>query len=322
MNRCLQTLVMVSIIAVMSIQPIGPAHAENTQSAFPATSLVADIDVHIDLGESGQIEASGLVWYPPGEVYLLVSDEHAAIFELNRDGELRAQIELGDDDIDDLESISLEKDYLYLATSSSKNRKGKWRSERGKFLRIKLQEGAIASSESIDLAGLLAELANNPQTEARARAFLKDAFKSGAIDVESHAVRDNKLYLGFKDPRDSENNTVILQLDDVEGMFAGRPPTASTWLRIQLGKATTGKRRRLSDFVIDDASIYLLSIAAGKKSISFLSRYDPGSGELTDLAEYPGLKAEGISLDPGSRTTTIVFDGGGKSPSGWIRTSL
>jgi hypothetical protein len=286
--------------------------------------MPADIDVRIELPKSRQIEASGLVWYPPGEVYLLVSDEHAALFELSPDGVLRARIGLGEDsDVDDLESISLDGDYLYLAASASKNRKDEWRSERGKFLRIKLHRGAFASSESIDLSARLAELADNPRTEARLRAFLKAAFKYGTIDVESHAVRDNRLYLGFKAPFDADASSVILQLDDVDGLFAGRPPTGSIWLSVDLGTAANGKPRRLSDFVFADDVIYLLSVAAaGRKSISFLSRYHPGSGELTPVAEYPGVKAEGIGLDPGGKTATIVFDGGGKSPSRWIRSSL
>jgi len=304
--------------------PIAEVQAWVGETAHTATSVAAAIDVRIELSDPREIEASGLVWYPPGEVYLLVSDEHSAIFELSPDGVLRARIDLDEDGgVDDLESVSLDGGYLYLAASTSKNRKGEWRSERGKFLRIKLQQGAIASSESIDLARLLAELANNPQTEARARAFLKTAFKSGAIDVESHAVRDNRLYLGFKAPQDDDASSVILQLDDVDGLFAGRPPKASTWLSIDLGKAANGKRRRLSDIAIDGGDIYLLSVAAaGKKSISFLSHYNLGNGALTHISEYPGLKAEGISLDPDAKTATIVFDGGGKEPSRWIRSSL
>ena len=294
------------------------------ESAYPPTSAPADIDVRIELPKSRQIEASGLVWYPPGEVYLLVSDEHAALFELSHDGVLRARIDLDDgDDVDDLESISQDGGYLYLAASTSKNRKDEWRAERGKFLRIKLHRGALVSSESIDLATLLAELANNPRTEAHLRAFLNAAFESGTIDVEAHAVRDNRLYLGFKAPFDADASSIILQLDDIDGLFAGSPPTGSIWHRVDLGTATNGKPRRLSDFVFADDDIYLLSIAAaGSKSISFLWRYHPDSGELTPVAEYPGLKAEGISLDPGAKTATIVFDGGGKSPSRWIRSSL
>jgi hypothetical protein len=300
------------------------AHVGVGEAADSPTSTPATIDVQIDLPGSRQIEASGLVWYPPGEVYLLVSDEHAAIFELTRDGVLRARIDLDKDgDVDDLESISLDDDYLYLAASTSKNRKGEWRSERGKFLRIKLHQGAITSSKSIDLSLLLTELANNPRTEARLRAFLTAAFKSGTIDVESHAVRDNRLYLGFKAPFDADAGSVILQLDDVDGLFAGRPPSGSIWLSVKLGKAANGKPRRLSDFVFGDDAIYLLSIAAaGKESISFLSRYNLGSGALTPVAEYPAAKAEGVSLDPGGKTATIVFDGGGKSPSAWVRSLL
>jgi len=304
--------------------PIAEVQAWVGESVYPATSAAAAIEVRIDVSESRQIEASGLVWYPPAEIFLLVSDEHSAIFEFRPDGVLRAQLDLDEDGgVDDLESISMDDGYLYLAASMSKPRKGERQPERSRFLRIKLQRGAIESSESIDLAGLLAELANNPQTEARTRAFLNTAFKSGDIDLESHAVRDNRLYLGFKAPLDVDSGSVILQLDDVNGLFAGRPPTTSIWLSVKLGKATNDKRRRLSDFVLADDGIYLLSVAAaGKQSISFLSHYNPDSGALTDIAEYPGLKAEGISLDPGAKTATIVFDGGGKAPSRWIRSLL
>lgn len=313
-----------SIMAVAGLLPVTGILAGDAEIAFVPTSRPAGIEVRIDHDKSGEIEASGLTWYPPGEVYLLVSDEHPAIFEMSHDGIVAQHIELADGkEVDDLESISLENGLLYLAASASKDRKGKWRPERGRFLRIRMQAGVIAHSDSIDLSMVLAELANNPATGPETRVFIKNAFRSGSIDIEAHAVRANRLYLGFKDPRSGDDETVILQLDDVAGLFNGATPQVSIHLKLKLGKAGNDKYRRLSDFVFTDDAVYLLSVAsAGKKTISFLSRHDLRSGELAEISEYRGHKAEGMSLDPGGKTATIVFDGGGKKPSTWIRAEL
>jgi hypothetical protein len=138
--------------------------------------------------------------------------------------------------------------YIYLATSVSRNRKGETRPGRRKLLRLQLRQQAITGIEFIDLYQLLQALVDSPQTEHRLRGFLRSGLDAGNIDIESHAVRDKRLYLGFKSPFDFDESSVIVQIDDVDGLFQGHPAQASIWHSFNLGSSTNGKRTGVSIF--------------------------------------------------------------------------
>ena len=65
---------------------------------------------------------------------------------------------------------------------------------------------------------------------------------------------------------------------------------------------------------MEENQLYLLSVDSNNgKPVSYLSGFNTDDRQLTRIAEYPGLKAEGLDIDAGY--ATIVFDGGGNAAS-------
>ena len=167
---------------------------------------------------------------------------------------------------------------------------------------------------------MLLEIGRSPLADASLREFIAAGVAGQDFEIEAHAVVDNALYLGFKSPLDADGNSVILKLNDVDRLFGGAIGGASMWMKINLEQGVAGIASRLSDMVMTDSALYLLSVGKQNAQVhSFFWRYDYALDRLQLVAEYAGLRAEGMSIDPGGNIATIVFDGGGKQPSQFLR---
>ena len=282
------------------------------------------IDVRIDGLEPAQLEASGISWNPATSSYLLVSDEQPALFELSAVGDIVKRHELKPfAAVDDLESVSQDGGYVYLAASLSLNSKNKLKRKRRQLMRLRLVETGIESADTLDLYRLLQDLRDSAQTDAGLGVFLNAALDHGRLDIEAHAVVDNRLFLGFKAPLDADGNTVILKLENVAGLFAGEPARAAIWQRLNLRHGFSSAVSRLSDFSFSGDVLYLLSVNQEDDRLSsYLWRFDLASRALSLVREFPGLRAEGLSVDAAGQDATIVFDGDGKLPSQFVRTRI
>ena len=319
-----QTILSSSTDLMNRYLPITSALAWNKSNPELTLESPRDIEVQIDKLNPAQIEASGIVWNPDSRSFMLVSDEQSALFELTTSGKIINQFSLDSvGEITDLESISRDGSNYYLAASLSHNKKQELKPKRRKLMRLRLTGHDIHAGESIDLYQALLGLLESDQVSEALRDFIRGGIDNKTLDLEGHAVIDNNLYLGFKAPFDANGNTVILKLRDVNSLFRGEAVDASIWMRFDLGNSESGKRNRLSGFAINEFAIYLLTVAGDKDQLaSYLWRFDFTHQKLTRMAEYPGLRGEGISIEAGESVATIVFDGEGKSPSQFVRAAL
>lgn len=217
--------------------------------------------------------------------------------------------------IDDLESISRDGKNIFIAASLSHNRKGHLKTKRRKFIRFNYNDQGILEQDEVDLYAVLDRLSQNSPPSEMTR-FLSDAIKHRTMDIEAHMVMNNKLYLGFKAPLDSQGNTVILELSDINKLFSEQKIDGRIWQTVQMLSPETGEKTRLSDMLMLKESLLLTSVVrSSQKSRSYLWRYSLQDKSLTKIKTFPGLKLEGISPSSDGKSLMIVFDEGGGEPS-------
>ena len=109
-------------------------YAITTPAVQPINTALTDI-------RTSGIEASGIAWDKITGTFLLVSDETMKpglhIYEMDRQGHLLAVLPTQiSGDIDDIESISTDGQYFYVASSLSHSKKGNLNSKRRKLVRL------------------------------------------------------------------------------------------------------------------------------------------------------------------------------------------
>jgi multidrug resistance efflux pump len=272
-----------------------------------------------------KIEASGILWNPKDSHYLLISDEkykgQAGVF-IMEDGMISERLIMQDKDehgIDDLESISFEGDYTYILSSLSHNKKDKLKAKRKKLIRFKYQNKKVTEQQELDLYKILIAIKNAQTTNAKLVHFLTKAIDNHSLDIESHFVKNNNLYLGFKSPFTRHKKTLIVKISNLDAVFGEQIPDAEIWQTITLSDPDTGEPMRLSDMIMVDDQLLLLS---GSRSIvkkSVLWRYQLRDKSLKHIQQFPGISAEGISYRPKISMLTVVFDEGKKSYSKYLK---
>jgi len=304
--------------------PIATVQAWNNSEQNPPVEIPRDIESEIANLQTDQIEASGISWNPATGSFFLVSDEQPVLYEMSTNGKIIKQFPLDSfGKITDLEDISRDGDNLYLAASLSHNKKDKLKAKRRRLMRLSMAGQDIQTGSWIDLYQVLQESLASKQFSTELRDFLGEGIDARSLDLEAQAVIDNNLYLGFKAPFDASGNTVILKLSDVDALFKHKAVEVSIWLKLDLGDTSTGTSNRLSGFAFSDSGIYLLTVAKSTQQLSsILWQYDFSSQKLLKISEYPGLRAEGISLAGDTSNAVIVFDGGGGSPSRFVHRVL
>ena len=303
------------VAGTLSLSHVGSTDGWAAPETTPITTPLKKVD-------SARIEASGITWDKDNNTYLLVSDETTApgpvLYEMNRRGQLLSTLPIaGTGKFDDLESISTDGKYFYVASSLSYSKKGRLESKRRKFVRLLRVGKNLEAEGEIDLYNILRELSRKPTIDQATRAYLSRGIGHKSLDIEAHAVVDNVLYLGFKNPLDQEGRAVILKIIGVNALFEDDTiGDAEIWQTLTLLDPNSGRPALLSDMVIQDGQLFLLGVVTyrGRPS-SFLWNYSLETKKLRRLSAFPDLKAEGLSIIRELDETMVVFDGGGDEPS-------
>lgn len=282
---------------------------------YPIRSLVNGLEDH-------QIEASGIISALRDDSYLIVSDESEndkpELFKINSQGELVARLGIQTSEaVDDLESISREGDSVYVLSSLDKSKK-----KRRHLLRLSTDGNSVISDGQVNMYDVLEGLSKTAE-DLDTRQFLKTALRNKSIELEAHNVYQNDLYLGFKTPLNSRDETVILKLENIQGLFLGEPVKGRIWRSVSLLNPETGSPALLSDMLFYNGRLLLLGVSKGQGSISsHLWSYQPETSALRSLKTFDRLRAEGISATSKDGEVVVVFDGDGKNASRFLPLTL
>jgi hypothetical protein len=147
--------------------------------------------------------------------------------------------------------------------------------------------------------------------------------RNKSIQLEAHNVYQNDLYVGFKTPLNSRDETVILKLEDVDSLFAGEPARGTIWRTVSLLNPETGSPALLSDMLFHKGQLLFLGVSKGQGSVSsHLWSYAPDTSSLRTLKTFQRLRAEGVSTTAKDGEIIVVFDGGGKNASRFLPLAL
>lgn len=274
---------------------------------------------------SNEIEASGVLWDKSNNTYHLISDENNRkrpyILEMNTQGNVISKLPIiGGVKIDDMESISVDSNYFYVLSSLSHNKKGVLKPKRRKMIRLERENNHFISRGEVDLYSVLKKISKNGMADLETSNFLSQAIKNKTLEIESHNIVNNDLYIGFKHPFDKNENSVIIKISGVKALFSGQlPMSAKIWLSLDLSDPESGRATALTDMFIQDKKIFLLSVNNHKNHlVSHFWIFDLDNKKLSLINSYPNKKAEGIAYNKNAQEVIIVFDEGGKAPSQFI----
>ncbi len=299
---------------MMSMANASIENTANTKLARPITSNTKVI-------KANEIEASGILWQANQSHFLLISDEQyqdqSPVFIMDDRGIVSARLGMQQQSIDDLESISSDGNYTYILSSLSHTKKGKLKAKRKKLMRFKYLNNQMIEHQAIDLYRILKQI-RDKQPQTKLSSFLEQAIDNHSMNIESHFVRNNQLYLGFKSPFENSNKTLIIRVNNLAALFNGSSPSAEIWKTINLLDPETGEPMQLSDMLLVDKYLFLLSISRSSAKKSVLWHYFSDKELLKKIKQFPGLKAEGITYQTEKSLFTVVFDEGKKTASKYL----
>ncbi len=285
------------------------------------TNVVQDITSSTKTIKAKRIEASGILWQAKQSHFLLISDEQyhdlSTVFIMNDKRTISSRLNMQQQSVDDLESISSDGDYTYILSSLSYTKKDKLKAKRKKLIRFKYQNSSVTEQQEIDLYKTLKKI-KDQQAQTKLSLFLEQAIDSHSIDIESHFVKNNQLYLGFKSPFEGNIKAIIIRINNLSSLFNGSTPKAEIWKTINLPDPETGEPMQLSDMLLIDKHLFLLSVSRSSSKNSMLWHYRVDVDILEGLKQFPGLKAEGITYQAEKSLFTIVFDEGSKTASKYL----
>jgi hypothetical protein len=319
MNHCFKPLQFCLLLLGASV-----AQAEILR---PSRSL----DLQGEIAEP--LDLSGItIWR---DVMIVCPDEGAEfnVFKKNAEHKLLATVNLldGSDDEIDMEAAASDAKYIYIVGSHSirrrqveedrtykQNRKRLTRvvphTESYRLFRIKLDDaGQLATKESIDLREIL-------ENDEILGPFFSVPGKENGIDIEGIAVKDGRLFVGFRGPVLRGNFVPVLA-------FRFDEPEDYELLFVQLGG------RGIRDLVAVDDGFLIVAGAIGDGDASYqLCLWNgedgvPGEGgwdskivKIGELATELGVKPEGlaVSSETADQWQLLVVNDGTTSATEWV----
>ncbi len=273
-----------------------------------------DMQVAPSIRKQYQFEPSGLVYLEDLKKFLAISDDTdenktPVLFLVDRDGKVDDQVMKVPalEAISDLESISQNGSDLYLMASQGLNKKGKDKKERNLFVHVKRSGLHLGETRSFEFKSSFIKA-----LQASKDASLKKLFaKAGAdIEIESHFVENNDLYVGFKKPLSDESKVLIVMIQNVKSLFeknAVLPQQVSLWRTLDFSGAQNGPHS-LSDLVRLKGRLYATTVCKNEDcgALWKISETPDATPEL--VRHFQGLKPEGVAFDPQGPALFVTFD--------------
>lgn len=308
-------------------------------SLFASAASAEPVKVGPLLEHRGMCEASGAVPYPRGSIgdrFLVVDDEsnEVRLYRAEASGgalplggaDLSAHLGIGDKDgKPDLESATWLGPDLYLLGSHSRRHGGKQSPGRGRLVAVTVTEsggGPVLVPKGHALRGLATAFAAlSPLFAARigldvpARDDLDP--KRKGFNIEGMAPRPDgtSLWLGLRNPLDTDANALLVPLENPAEAVAGAAPRLGMPVPLDL------KGRGIRDLAYAQGAktTFILAGGAGGGGEPFdLYRWsgDPGAkpvrveGAAAAFAAIPDFQPEGLLVSPAGDRVQVLSDDG------------
>jgi len=304
------------------------------RSAVSAPAIAPQTSVSLRGDVAHPTELSGLAFH--GDLLIACPDEGAELNVFRRADDaygLLAKVSLLEDAGDeiDMEAAASDGEHLYVVGSHSMRRKkvddaSAYKKNRKRLTRVRPHDesyrlfrlavngaGVLESNESLSLANLLAD-------DEILGPYAAIPGKENGVDVEGLAVKDGRLYVGFRGPVLRGNFVPVLSFafddpDDYELKFV---PLAGRGIRDLL--AVDDGLLLLAGPIGDGDATYKLYHWNGEDCV-------PGDvespGVLTELGELPGnqaVKPEGLAIlaETADSWKLLVVSDGDADASTWL----
>ncbi|MNT19943.1 hypothetical protein D3C72_1552310 [compost metagenome] len=253
-----------------------------------------------------------MTYLPEMKQFVVISDDYPEdrpfFMLMNEQGELQDRplyIE-NLERMDDIESLSRVDDHLYLLSSLSVTKKGKQKSERQMFAKIKRQALRFVLEEQVDLREvLLAAMANSSDPVLQ-----NLAHRPAEFEVEGHFVDQNSLYLSLKGPILEQKELLILKVDDFEKIFAHQNLKASdisVFSHLQLPWSDPQAELLVTDLIHENNAIFF-STSCRNSPCSALWRLNLKADKAELIQEFPLRHLEGLGVLSHAGKVFGVFD--------------
>lgn len=279
---------------------------------------VHDITRPAMLVDEFKFEPSGLIYLSDLKKYLVISDDDQHLMMMDSEGRISDQLFpiLAAEEIGDLESISTDARFIYLLSSQSAKKNGSHEKKRELFLKVSREGFDFKLKESIYLRPLLLKAMTDSKDE-ELRGLAKKIFdRSDDLEIEAHAVQNDRLYLALKRPT-SGNEIIFLQIKGFSRLFSEKkllPEDLSLWMKLRIPAAMVKIEHNISDMSIHESKLYF-STTCKAHDCSALWKYDLQSKntEPVLLKSISNGRLEGIFYTADTNTLMGVFDQHGKN---------
>lgn len=278
------------------------------------------IRVPDNISEEVKFEPSGLIYLSDLKKYLVVNDESESLFLIDSKGQVDDQFLRirGLKKVDDLESISQDQSSIYILSSQTRGKSDKKsRQVFAQLARHGLNFELVASAEL--RPALLRACAHSDSKLLKGLAETVDSDKKkDDLNIESHFVIGDDLYVGLKGPVLADNQIVILKIERFKTLFEHKRLSSSqlsVWKTIDLPESLTRSRDYvISDMIMVENRWLYFSTSCLKFSCSALWRLDLNASRKTPelVRSFKEAKLEGLAFDKETNTMMGVFDQDGR----------
>lgn len=305
----------VSIQKRWSLSLMSQAQAEaHSLVEVSSISPPKEIDIPEQIQEFYKPEMSGLVFIPELRQFALIADDYPksrpVIFLMTDEGRVQERVLPVDhiQEMDDIESISLAGDHLYLMSSLSKTRKGKQKATRQMFAKVRRQGLTMKAEAVIDLRRILFEMMEK-STDPMIKDILANEDLGDGFEVEGHVVRGDELLLTLKGPILEKNQTAMLRVKSLEALFNNQWRSEDLQLEGVIDFTLPHRTAEVlaTDMMIDAGVIYVAT-SCRAQPCSGIWKVHPETSKAELIHEFKQNHLEGIAIHPQTRRIYGVFD--------------
>ncbi|UXR64680.1 DUF3616 domain-containing protein [Bdellovibrio bacteriovorus] len=285
--------------------------------ADSVSELPQDLELPEEVLTQFHPEMSGMVFIPELRQFVLVSDDYPedrpVLFLMNEQGQVQShQISItGLDQMQDIESVSLAGDRLYLLGSLSRTKKGKLKPDRHLFAKVRRNGLRYHLEQTVELREkILQALSQSKEEVLRRLAGLDQQNPKAGFEVEGHAVDGENLYLALKGPALALNKGLILKVDDFQNLFEDRPLSADR-VHVAAEFEMTLPHIKVESVVTDLVKLgenFYVSSSCRKASCSAVWKVKAGQGKAELVRDFSYSHLEALALHPDSKKLFAVFE--------------